>query len=338
MTDPGIFISTMVKTPQASEGALERARLRAEYFGIHAAENMKVREFRRTIIAQPRPRARSGAASTGATTAEDGSGDADYATVSPEVARAFLTSPTAAMLEVEDFEGLGLSVVDRLKDLSLVDFNHHGNTFSFTVRLDVLHREPIELPITVPASTVSRAREPWEGAPELVRRGSVLYELHWLSQRLSEQFPWHPQGAAWFVLTGEFPIRPLIEASLEVRESREPPYTDARITFSVDATLPPGEVAHCYAEVRDQLLGGPRIRRAETRTLEIFRFVSARRLHCPSSTWGELVREWDQSYPEDWRFDGNEKAFQVYWRRGYRSVFPEFRATPEEEPVTTEQA
>jgi hypothetical protein len=90
--------------------------------------------------------------------------------------------------------------------------------------------------------------------------------------------------------------------------------------------------------VRDELLGGARIRRAEARTLEVFRFLSFRRLRSPTLIWGELVREWDQECPEGWRFDGNEKAFRLYWRRGLRSVFPELgtnrtsRAAEKEQP------
>jgi hypothetical protein len=41
--------------------------------------------------------------------------------------------------------------------------------------------------------------------------------------------------------------------------------------------------------------------------------------------------------PADWRFDGDEKAFQVYWRRGFRSVFPEFQVRRPNSSPTKEQ-
>lgn len=320
---------TEVVSLAVSEGALERARLRAEYFAVHAGETAEVRKFRRSLLSQRHPWPLPGLTAKGVVIAGDPSDDADYAAVSPDVARTFLTSPVAALLEIEDFAELGRSIVDSLKDSSLIDLWPDGKTNRFTIRLVPRDGRLIERTFTVPASELGPVRKPWQESPLQLRRGSILDDLHWLGERLSKQFPWSPQEATWFVLTGEPPLRPLIETRLEVRESEDPPYTDARINLSIDATLLPEEVARHYSEVRARLLGGVRIRRAEARTLEIFQFVSARRLQESSSTWGDLVREWDQTAPEDWQFGGNEKAFQVYWRRGFRSVFPEFHMTPE---------
>src|SRR3954453_16698564 len=78
-----------------SEGALKRAQLRAEYFADHAAATRNVREFRRKVVAQGRPRAQP----VQALSSPGGrGGDAQYATVSAETARRFLASPAVAVM------------------------------------------------------------------------------------------------------------------------------------------------------------------------------------------------------------------------------------------------
>jgi hypothetical protein len=337
MPEPGVFRVTKTITPEVSEADRQRARFRAEYFATHAAAITTVQAFRRAVLALALLHAQFSAAATNATALGVVSGEEDYATVSPDMARAFLHSPALALLEVEEIADLGISVIDVLEDSSLMDFAHDGETVRFTLRIAPHHREPIEPSFTVPASSIVPTHPRSDLASTPLRRGSVLDELHWLGQRLSEQFPWDPRDATWFVLTGEPPMRPLVELTCDVTESEDPPYSQARISLSVDATLSPDEVANHYARVRDQLLGGVGIRRAEARTLEVFRFVTARRVHHPGSTWGDLVRQWDQTAPEEWGFGGDEKAFQVYWRRGFRSVFPEFRSAHEGEPATADQ-
>jgi hypothetical protein len=327
---------------EVSDGAIKRARLRAEYFAIHAAATAKVRDFRCRVIAQGRPLPLPILTEEGGIIAPDSREDAEYATVSSETARTFLASPAIALLTVEDFEVMRRSVIDSLKSVDVTDVKTDGEIVSFTIQLEDEGREPIGQRFTFPVSTAVRLDQldpltDWStmllgSGTGFLRRGSVFDELRLLSEWLSLEFPWHPWDAAWFVLTGEHPMRPVIEAGWTIRQSRSHPHADARITFSIDATLSPDEVASHYAKVRDELLGGTRIRLAEPRTLEVFRFVSSRRLQNPTVTWRELVQEWDQECPENWRFEGNEKAFRLYWRRGLRSVFPEFGTHPKPRP------
>jgi hypothetical protein len=326
------FARLTAPAPAVAEGTLERARLRDEYFAHHAAATSKIRGFRRRVVAQTRPRAQPDQPLSSPGGSEV---DAAYATVSAEAARRFLASPAVAVMSTEEFGTLGVPLFDHTSQVSRMNFL--DGAVWLLVEFVIPDWDPFAYTLVYPI---------WPGAPlersghegvESPRPGSILDELHQLATWLTREFPWDLQDAIWFVLTGEPPMRPLIETSVNVRKSTRPQYTDARVTLTVDATLSPDEVSSHYGRVRDQLLGGTGIRHAEERTLAVFRFVTIQRIQHPASTWGELVREWDRICPEPWRFDGNEKTFRLYSRRGLRSVFPEFRPVPTGQPAPKEQ-
>jgi hypothetical protein len=239
-------------------------------------------------------------------------------------------------MSIAEFENLGVPVFDHTSQVGRIYFL--DGAVWLLVEFTIPDREPVAYSPVYPVWPGAPLERPGDEGVEPPRPDSVLDEVQQLGVWLTREFPWDLPDAVWFVLTGEFPMRPLIETSVDVRKSMSPPYTDARITLTVDATLSPDEVASHYGRVRDLLLGGTGIRRAEERTLAVFRFVTNHRLQHPASPWGALVREWDRACPEAWRFDGNEKAFRLYWRRGFRSVFPEFRSVHEGEPGSTEHA
>jgi hypothetical protein len=239
-------------------------------------------------------------------------------------------------MSIAEFENLGVPLFDHASHMGRMDFldDHVWLLLEFTIP----NRDPVAYTSVYPVWPGAPLERPGDDRVESPRPGSLLDEVQQLGAWLTSEFPWDQHDAVWFVLTGDPPMRPLIETSVHVRRSMGPPYTDARITLTVDATLSPDEVASHYGRVRDQLLRGTGVRRAEERTLAVFRFVTSQRLQHPASTWGELVWQWDRTCPEPWRFDGNEKAFRLYWRRGFRSVFPEFRSVHEGEPGTTAHA
>jgi hypothetical protein len=197
----------------------------------------------------------------------------------------------------------------------------------YEIRFDVEGRTPFTHWFPVPVGSPSDVEDAIfpvrQGMPTTrrVRGQSVLGEVAYVSKMLANSLPWDEPSAAWFLLTGTHPARPPIEAFRQIDVDRQGHYSVARISLSIDATVLPDEVAREYALIRNQLFRG-RSRRAQTRTLEVFRFVNQHRVRDPDISCPDLLREWNRSCEPDWRF-GDSNSFCKYWRRARDTIFPQ---------------
>lgn len=156
-----------------------------------------------------------------------------------------------------------------------------------------------------------------EYVPTPVYPGSLLDDLHQLSQRLVEEYGrcWEEPQAAWFVLTGE-PIAPkAITAKYHHHDSEH--LTHGTVTLTVESWVPAETVVKVYQHLQADMLGR-KPRAPERRNLAVFRFVVRQsRKSSPGGenqgealgelSWRELMEHWNlenagQKYTRESRF------------------------------------
>jgi hypothetical protein len=323
--------------PQLSDYELERSELFSEYMAKLAAPDVSLREttegpipvfpavagFRRKYL--------------------------DDTLLSPEEARALLTSPVAAHWPYSEFGRQGISVVGHSYH---IDENKRDDNGPYAVvqvsvpsprnpsfkdrrrpetgrwewpskRRDVRTNETPRRDFKTGYPPHEKAWKilPFPGVDGYTHRTvvqplSVLGALHDTVSHLIQRYPWEEPDAVWFVLTGETPwVVPLtwqfrgIGAGLDA-------WSYGYITLKVEPWVSARVVERVYSDVQHQLLGKDNKRVGE-KNRELFRFVINRM--GPGGSWPkarELVKEWDQEYPQ-WRY-GHDDTQQVRrFRRDY---------------------
>lgn len=170
-----------------------------------------------------------------------------------------------------------------------------------------------------------------EDASILVQRSSVLGELQRVANRLTEQFPWREDQAAWFTLTGEPPLVSPIKIRYKWHPARihhpwgdTTRFTYGEVTISVIPWVPETNVSEAYFNLQRRILQVQQNQPLERPGLELLRFVlqqenplgltRARR----RKVGRKLVEAWDRKYPH-WAYGENTRPTDAFWE-AYRDA------------------
>jgi hypothetical protein len=192
-----------------------------------------------------------------------------------------------------------------------------------------------------------------DGEGGIARRGvwsiSLLGELTRVGEKLSERYRWQPAQAVWFVLTGEIPAVPSLRVTRSFSSSMY--HSDTLITVEASPWISPRTVKRAFRKAQIKTLGDGG-RRTGEKHLKLLRFVieriewlgseelgmldeGKRPPGAPKRLWGlelvaqypwyrrmpkgkEIVREWNETYPQ-WSYKDNGKAdTRRFWRDYHR--------------------
>ena len=112
----------------------------------------------------------------------------------------------------------------------------------------------------------------------LVERQSVLGELHKIVSSLIQRYPWEEKDAVWFVLTGETPpVAPLTwQARWFGSGVWEDSFSYGFVTLKIEPWVDPKLVWKVYGDIQRGLRNGRRNRRLGSKSLELLLFVNER--------------------------------------------------------------
>ena len=136
-----------------------------------------------------------------------------------------------------------------------------------------------------------------------------------LSLYLASVYPWEPEDAAWFVLTGEPP------EVVSVRLSYHPRRGVFSLTFA--PWISERTLRQVYRKARDRTHGGKANRYPGRKALAVLRFVSERTPPGKKPKWTELMENWniecrDSEYPPKWKFKDVSAFRKTYLRSEQR--------------------
>ena len=251
-----------------------------------------------------------------------------------EALRHYLVRRAATLPEVRQFrdERLGGNVLaseqaeeflraEELEGVSEEELSEDSSyASSYAVHLDGLSREELK----------SLAIPPRKGGP--LSEATAVYEERigyiWLREEerqidlgelglwLASAYPWEPEDAAWFVLTGEPPeVKSL---NLSYHPAREI-FTLAFAPWISEETL-----RRAYRKARDRAHGGGDNRQPGEKALALLRFVSERTPWGETPKWTPLMTAWneDDDTPPKWRFSGVSQSRKTYLRAERRVAGP----------------
>src|SRR5215213_2345508 len=244
-----------------------------------------------------------------------------------EALRHYLVRQAATLPEVRQFrdERLGGNVLvseraeeflraEELEGLSEEELNEDPSyASSYAVHLDGLSREELK-GLVIP----SRRRGGYLGERSAFyeelsgyvwfREEEKQIDLGELSLWLASVYPWEPEDAAWFVLTGEPPE--VISLNLSYHPARGV-FTLAFAPWISEETL-----RRAYRKARDRAHGGEDNRQPGEKALALLRFVSERTPWGETPKWTPLMTAWnedDDTQPK-WRFSGVSQFRKTYLR------------------------
>jgi hypothetical protein len=169
---------------------------------------------------------------------------------------------------------------------------------------------------------------------------SLLGDLCELGEKLSDRYRWQPAEAVWFVLTGETPTVFVLQATRTFWSSMY--HHDTLITIDASPWVSSKTVEKAFREAQIKTIGTKGGRPPGEKNLRLFRFVTeridplglleegTRRTGAPEHTrevelvanqWYmkipehmNLVREWNETYPEDSYDIGTGRFWRDYKR------------------------
>ena len=187
----------------------------------------------------------------------------------------------------------------------------------YAVHLDGLSREELKS-LMIPSRRGGYLSE--KSAFYEERRGIWLREetmdLGELSLWLASAYPWEPEDAAWFILTGEPPE--VVSLNLSYRPARKV-FTLAFAPWISEETL-----RRAYRKARDRVYGDEDNRQPGAKALAVLRFVRERTPWEKTPKWTELMTEWneDADTPPRWRFKDVPHFRKTYLRTERRVAGP----------------
>ena len=152
-------------------------------------------------------------------------------------------------------------------------------------------------------------------SPFWFRDDNKAIGLRDLSLYLASVYPWEPEDAAWFVLTGEPP------EVVSVRLSYHPRREVFSLTFAPWISEP--TLRQAYRKARDRAHGGKGNRQPGEKALAVLRFISERTPPGETPKWTELMNSWnskcrDGEYPPEWKFNAVQTFRNTYLRSEQR--------------------
>jgi hypothetical protein len=168
-------------------------------------------------------------------------------------------------------------------------------------------------------------------------RPSRASRLHRLAADLCRRYPWEPQDAAWYILTGEAPWVPPLTAHIK---TMYPPTSHGAITIKAAHWVPKDAVSKFYAELKAQYVESAST--PSSRRLALFRFVVERsrgksqweplnprgtkeervtQVHVKGldiPPWRSLQAQWNEQYPpeHEWHYNDPRNL-----RRDFQKAF-----------------
>jgi hypothetical protein len=235
----------------------------------------------------------------------------DNQLLSPQQARALLTSPVAAHWSHRVFDVFGVPLVghtyqvtegmdDEEGPCSLVEVplpSSEAKSFKDGRALRAGVGELLGGPVDARSNRKPRREldKTWKVVPfpgedghthrTLVRSDSFLGALHKAVGELIQQYPWEEPDAVWFMLTGEVPwVVPVSwqarwfgrEQTISSFRKEEDSFSYGFITLKVEPWVSPESVQQIYREAQRSLRGEHRSRRLEDKSLKLLQFVIER--------------------------------------------------------------
>lgn len=317
-------------TVRVSLGELELERKAAleEYLAMCAASNSDVYLFRKEVL----------------------KGEL----VTEEEARELIRSPAAGVLSIREFENWNIPVVGHaavVKDRKIKK-SALGETHSATLHVDPPGRE-ISKSVPILYGSSGRWRSSVleflteEGKVEGTRvwGKSLLDELRAIGEKLGKSYRWQPAQAVWFVLAGEIPAVPALQAFRQFKDSMD--HRDCTITIEASPWVSSKAVERAFRKAQIKTMGSAGGKPPGEKNLKLFRFVVERieplgmleegkklpgapkwmlELELVAEHWymkmpegKELVSEWNETYPQ-WSYKDDTRRFWRDYNRIRKSV------------------
>lgn len=147
-------------------------------------------------------------------------------------------------------------------------------------------------------------------------RSSAATLLNNVAADLCRRYPWEPQDAAWFILTGEAPWVPPLTARIK---RLHPPKNHATITITAAHWVPIANVRKFYAELKARYLDSTPT--PSPRRLAVFRFVVERSQWKtwwePLKPWGTMEERVKQVYAQGLDVPTPWSSLQAQWNEEY---------------------
>lgn len=267
--------------------------------------------------------------------------------LSKEQAWKLLKSPAAAFLETRLFRDGNIPLVGHIAEVN--DYRRELVTQGIRYEASVTVHPPgitQEVSMTTWAGTSDAdSRRPVViGFPDEEGRTSgaevwsisLLGELRDLSDKLSQRYRWEPAQAVWFVLTGEIPAIVALQAIRAFWSSMY--HHDILITIEASPWVSSKTVEKAFRKAQIKTMGTKGGRPPGEKNLRLFRFVTerieplglfeegtrragapehmreielvARQRYMKIPKHKDLVREWNETYP-DWSYKNGTSRF---WR------------------------
>lgn len=142
-------------------------------------------------------------------------------------------------------------------------------------------------------------------------------DLGHLSLYLASVYPWEPEDAAWFVLTGEPP------EVVSVHLTYHPRRGVFSLTFAPWISEP--TLRQAYRKARDRTHSGKDNRNPGRKALAVLRFVSERTPPGKKPKWTQLMKTWNikcrnGEYQPEWTFNAVQTFRNTYLRSEQRAA------------------
>jgi hypothetical protein len=266
-------------------------------------------------------------------------------------ARELLRSPAAAFLETKHFKMWNIPVTGHSAKVKyeseLVPPGFERHTATITLHPPGITRK-VELP-TWPGYTRGEKQrivvlefpdEQGKVVGHEVWSNSLLGELRQVGEKLSERYRWQAVQAVWFVLTGAVPAVPALTVTRTFPSSIY--HQDTLITIEAAPWVSSERVEKAFRSAQIKTMGTKGNRRPSKKNLRLFRFVNERieplglfeegkrpaeapeglvELELVTNLYymripehRDLVREWNEKYPEDSYGTGTSRFWRDYKR------------------------
>jgi hypothetical protein len=147
----------------------------------------------------------------------------------------------------------------------------------------------------------------------LLHARSFKAQLEEACQQIADVFLWSRREAFWFLLAGEVPKAPAVRATRRVTRDAAGSPLHASIILRASPFVSADSVARAFRRAKQELLRRPQARPVALKTLKLFEFVESQ--SSPASKerpWAALMRAWDASVQQGWRY-----ADRRHFRRDY---------------------
>ena len=254
--------------------------------------------------------------------------------LTPDEARAFISSPATQTLPRETFEEEGIPFLNHIALYRGAVSTPDGAAWKVIVEVDtpkavfcVSSDETEEGVIAATAFDMPVLHETDGREVAHVQPGSLLDELRELGAWLSQRYPWNETDAVWFVLTGRPPRVNPLRCHADIRRHRH--YSRAMITLEVEPWVSVETVERAYRFCQQQLLKGPGRtgdnRKSSEKSLAVFEFVVGQiDDHGNSPSWPKLLETWNRTHSSDWHFEHSDLLRQAFVRAKAKILHPSF--------------